>query len=68
MTEDRELLRQYLEMQSERAFSELVARHIALVYGTALRRTTVIRTWPKMLPRWFSRDWRATQQNCEVIL
>jgi RNA polymerase sigma factor (sigma-70 family) len=39
MTEDPELLRHYLENQSEAAFSELVRRHLALVYGTALRRT-----------------------------
>jgi DNA-directed RNA polymerase specialized sigma24 family protein len=38
MTEDPELLHRYLENQ-EAAFSELVRRHLALVYGTALRRT-----------------------------
>src|ERR1051326_4062274 len=37
MTEDRELLRQYAETNSEEAFSELVRRHLGLVYSTALR-------------------------------
>ncbi len=36
--EDRELLQEYLERQSETAFAELVARHVSLVYATALRR------------------------------
>jgi RNA polymerase sigma factor (sigma-70 family) len=35
--DDRELLRQYVEHQSETAFTELVARHLNLVYATALR-------------------------------
>jgi len=35
--DDRELLRQYVESQSETLFSELVRRHLNLVYGTALR-------------------------------
>src|SRR3954447_6614841 len=35
--DDRELLRQYVEDQSEAAFSELVARHVNLVYTTAQR-------------------------------
>jgi RNA polymerase sigma factor (sigma-70 family) len=32
-----ELLRDYVERQSEKAFTELVALHVNLVYGTALR-------------------------------
>lgn len=35
--EDRELIRQYAEQQSEDAFAQLVARHIDLVYSTSLR-------------------------------
>ena len=35
--EDLELLRQYAEHRSEQAFTELVHRHIDLVYSTALR-------------------------------
>lgn len=35
--DDHALLREYLEQQSETAFSELVRRHLPLVYGTALR-------------------------------
>jgi RNA polymerase sigma factor (sigma-70 family) len=38
MNSDSELLKCYAEMQSEDAFSELVARHLNLVYGVALRR------------------------------
>jgi RNA polymerase sigma factor (sigma-70 family) len=38
MIEDTELLRRYLDEQSEPAFAELVARHVNLVYGVALRR------------------------------
>ena len=34
---DAELLARYLEEQSERAFADIVARHIDLVYTTALR-------------------------------
>lgn len=34
---DRELLRHYVEERSETAFTELVARHLNLVYATALR-------------------------------
>ncbi len=39
MAEDAELLRSYAESQSESAFSELVSRHLNLVYSAALRRT-----------------------------
>jgi RNA polymerase sigma factor (sigma-70 family) len=35
--DDRELLRQYVETQSEQAFAQLVERHVNLVYATALR-------------------------------
>jgi RNA polymerase sigma factor (sigma-70 family) len=35
--EDRELLRQYAEHHSESAFTELVSRHVNIVYSTALR-------------------------------
>jgi RNA polymerase sigma factor (sigma-70 family) len=37
MTEDATLLQQYAQQRSEPAFGELVARHINLVYSTALR-------------------------------
>lgn len=37
MTPDNELLRQYANTQSEEAFSELVRRHVNLVYSAALR-------------------------------
>ncbi len=37
--DDRELLRRYAEEGSEPAFTELVRRHVDLVYGAALRRT-----------------------------
>ncbi len=36
-TDDRELLRDYVDRRSEGAFAELVGRHINLVYSTALR-------------------------------
>ncbi len=39
MLDDHQLLRRYATEESEAAFSELVARHINLVYSTALRRT-----------------------------
>ena len=38
MHSDAELLRRYLEQQSEPAFAEIVQRHIGLVYSVALRR------------------------------
>lgn len=38
MTEDAQLLGRYLEDRSEEAFSELVRRHVNLVYFAALRR------------------------------
>jgi RNA polymerase sigma factor (sigma-70 family) len=37
MTNDAELLREYVESQSDAAFAELVGRHINLVYSTAFR-------------------------------
>ncbi len=37
MTPDNELLRQYANTQSEEAFTELVRRHVDLVYSAALR-------------------------------
>ena len=39
MTDDRQLLHRYTDDGSEAAFGELVARHVNLVYSTALRRT-----------------------------
>jgi RNA polymerase sigma factor (sigma-70 family) len=38
MTDNQDLLHQYVENQDERAFAELVARHLDVVYSTALRR------------------------------
>lgn len=38
MVSDSELLREYLESQSERAFGELVERHLRLVYTVARRK------------------------------
>jgi RNA polymerase sigma factor (sigma-70 family) len=38
MTDDMALVREYAASQSERAFEQLVARHLSLVYSTALRR------------------------------
>src|SRR3954464_1698963 len=35
--DDAELLRQYVETGSHQAFREIVARHLGLVYATALR-------------------------------
>ena len=37
MTNDSDLLRQYVESASEAAFAELVRRHVDFVYGVALR-------------------------------
>jgi DNA-directed RNA polymerase specialized sigma24 family protein len=37
MTNDAELLREYVESQSDAAFAELVGRHVKLVYSTAFR-------------------------------
>jgi RNA polymerase sigma factor (sigma-70 family) len=37
MVEDKELIRQYAAERSERAFAELVRRHLNMVYGAALR-------------------------------
>jgi DNA-directed RNA polymerase specialized sigma24 family protein len=37
MTPDSELLRSYAEKRSEEAFTELVKRHLNLVYSAALR-------------------------------
>lgn len=39
MNDDAILLRRYVNEGSERAFTELVQRHVDLVYGAALRRT-----------------------------
>ncbi len=38
MTADSELLRRYVDERSESAFTELVQRHVGLVYSVALRR------------------------------
>lgn len=40
MLTDAELLQRYARDRDERAFAELVQRHMALVYGAALRRTS----------------------------
>lgn len=37
MTTDQELLRRYIDQESDEAFAELVRRHVNLVYGLALR-------------------------------
>ena len=39
MRDDAELLRQYVQAGSEDAFTELVHRHLPVVYGSALRQT-----------------------------
>jgi RNA polymerase sigma factor (sigma-70 family) len=39
MTDDAELLRQYVQVGSEDAFAELVQRHLPVVYSSALRQT-----------------------------
>ncbi|MEO6996085.1 MAG: sigma-70 family RNA polymerase sigma factor [Lacunisphaera sp.] len=39
MTSDAELLHRYVAQQDERAFAEIVRRHLDLVYAAALRRT-----------------------------
>jgi RNA polymerase sigma factor (sigma-70 family) len=39
MSDDRQLLRRFAAERSEAAFSELVARHLPLVYSTAIRQT-----------------------------
>jgi|GEM_PF-1482166 len=39
MSDDGELLRRYVEQNSEQAFAELVNRHLGLVYYAALRQT-----------------------------
>ncbi len=38
MTADSDLLRRYVDEKSEAAFTELVQRHVGLVYSVALRR------------------------------
>jgi hypothetical protein len=38
MDDDMELLREYATRRSEHAFATLVARHISLVYSSALRK------------------------------
>ena len=39
MADDRQLLRRFADDRSESAFGELVARHLPLVYSTAIRQT-----------------------------
>lgn len=39
MNTDAEFLRRYVEQRDERAFAELVQRHLSLVYGAALRQS-----------------------------
>src|SRR4051812_12219571 len=39
MNDDASLLRRFVEEESQEAFTELVHRHVDLVYGAALRRT-----------------------------
>ena len=44
MTDDMALVREYAASQSERAFVQLVARHLNMVYSAAVRRVGYLLT------------------------
>ena len=56
MDDDHTLLSRFAKAKDESAFTELVRRHLDLVYGVCLRRTgsrSLQRSWCRMSsPRW----------------
>lgn len=82
MSDDTELLRRYVDQKSETAFSELVERHIGLVYAAALRRcgdahgaadisqrvfTTLARQAPRLIGHTVLTGWLyATTRNLTI--